>query len=75
MWLRRNKRCQYGVLTITCGKAAVTKRRRPDGTRTWDVCGFHAAMLDRVRDRILRDEKILQKLEENGHVQLPFDRP
>lgn len=54
---------------------AVTKRRRPDGSRTWDVCAFHAELLDRVRDRILKDEKILKKLEEKGHVQLPFDRP
>jgi hypothetical protein len=75
MRLRRAKKCQYGVMSIVCGRDAVTKRRSAGGNKTWDVCQFHADVLDRVRERILADEKLLRRLEEAGHEQLPYHRP
>jgi hypothetical protein len=56
------KRCQYGVLTVTCGAPATTKRKRPAGTATWDVCQRHADFLDRLRKNVTEHKSLLDRL-------------
>lgn len=55
-------RCQYGVLPITCGQPAPTKRQRPSGGGTWDVCDYHAAILDRIRQSVQEHSALLARL-------------
>ena len=57
-------RCQYGVLGINCNAPAPTKRQRPSGRGTWDVCDWHAAILDRIRQSITENRPLLDKLAE-----------
>ena len=56
------KRCQYGIFGYTCVAWAVTKRPRPNGQATWDVCQQHADTLDRLRQNIERHRPLLDRL-------------
>lgn len=59
----RGRYCQYGVLAVECGQRAETKRPRPgDITVVWDVCGFHAGVLDRLRKNMKDHAELLTKL-------------
>lgn len=58
------KRCQYGLQMFTCGAPATTKRPRPNGSQTWDVCERHATFLDRLRSNIERHGPLLDRLKE-----------
>ena len=59
---RPSKRCQYGVFDATCRAFATTKRPRPSGGQTWDVCAKHAMYLDRLRANIQRNGALLDRL-------------
>lgn len=56
------RRCQYGVLTVLCGARATTKRQRPAGGETWDVCDHHAEILDRIRANVREHKSLLDRL-------------
>lgn len=59
----KGRYCQYGVLTVRCGERANTKRQRPGpSTELWDVCDFHAGVLDRLRRNIKDHAELLSKL-------------
>jgi hypothetical protein len=60
--MRRGARCEYGVLGVRCGVPALTTRQRPANSGRWAVCQYHADFLDRLRDRIEQDRKILDRL-------------
>lgn len=54
--------CQYGVFATRCGKPATTKRLRPSGTGIWDVCEWHACLLDRLRANMVKHAHLLDAL-------------
>lgn len=55
------KDCQWSVVHV-CGNPAVTKRPRPAGGATWDLCQHHADFLDRLRERMRKDRPLLDRL-------------
>jgi hypothetical protein len=61
---RRTSTCDYGVLSAVCGVVATTRRQRPDGGATWDVCARHAAVLDRLRANLIEHADLLHRLAE-----------
>lgn len=63
---RPAKRCQYGVASERCGVWASTKRPRPSGGETWDVCSRHAEVLDRLRENVRRHRSLLGRLASLG---------
>lgn len=63
MFAQSGKYCEYGVAGVSvCGARSTTKRQRPSGTGTWDVCERHAATLDRVRESVRRHRPLLERL-------------
>jgi hypothetical protein len=58
----RVRSCQYGVFTHRCGKHATTKRLRPSGDSLWDVCEWHACLLDRLRGNMAEHAHLLDAL-------------
>lgn len=58
-----SKRCEYGVVGVLCSALATTKRQRPAGGKTWEVCGRHAVILDRLRTNIAKHRTLLARLE------------
>lgn len=61
------KHCQYGVTGIAvCGARSTTKRQRPAGAGTWDVCERHAATLDRLRASVEQHRPLLDRLRDLG---------
>jgi hypothetical protein len=61
--LHGSKPCQYGVRSVVCGAPATTKRTRLNGN-TWNVCERHAAVIDRVTQRVKSDRAVLDRLKE-----------
>lgn len=62
------KVCQWGVMSVRCGKHAVTVRPRPSGVgrvnaERWDVCQEHADFLDRLRANVTHHKPLLDRLE------------
>lgn len=55
--------CRYGVFDHRCGAPATTERDRPTG-ETWDVCDFHALVLDRLRANVKLHARVLKAMED-----------
>jgi hypothetical protein len=49
-------------MAIVCGQPSTTKRPRPAGGETWDLCDEHAAMLDRLRENVRKHKPLLDRL-------------
>jgi hypothetical protein len=67
------KRCEYGVMFVTCGAPAITVRQRPgrqrpEGEQTWNVCEHHAVILDRLRKNITEHRPLLDRLAREEHA-------
>lgn len=59
---RKPHSCEYGLFSLRCGADAWTSRLRPGGHYWW-VCARHGAFLDRLRERMEHDARLLARLE------------